>query len=285
VSRALPARQTPTWVQAAVCAVAAASLLVHASGARAAGPVDEGLQAIQRGDYATALALLGPEASRGDANAESVLGLMYVNGQGVPHDPVQALYWLLKAANQGVAAAQNQVALIYCTGGPGVPQDLAQGATWFRKAADQDDATAQENLALMYDNGQGVAQDYAAAVYWFRRAAGHGDLTAEFNLGLMYNSGQGVAKDASAAVGWWSKAADRGYADAQNNLGAAYLFGEGVPRDAVQAYRWFSLAAADYGAADDKAAAVKNRDVAAQQLSPAQLTTAMDLVRAWSPLK
>jgi len=259
----------------------AAALLAHT--ALAAGPVDDGLQAVQRGDYATALALLGPEASRGDANAESVLGLMYVNGQGVPHDPIQALYWLTKAANQGVAAAQNQVALIYCTGGPGVTQDLAQAAIWFRKAADQDDATAQENLAIMYDNGQGVAQDYAAAVYWFRRAAGHGDLTAELNLGLMYNAGQGVTKDSVAAVGWWSKAADRGYADAQNNLGAAYLFGEGVPRDDVEAYKWFSLAATSYSAPDDRAAAAKNRDVAAQRLSPAQLATAMDLVRAWSP--
>ena len=146
-------------------------------------------------------------------------------------------------------------------------QDLAQAAIWCRKAATiKDDATAQENLAIMYDNGQGVAQDYAAAVYWFRRAAGHGDLTAELNLGLMYNAGQGVTKDSVAAFGWWSKAADRGSADGPNHGGAAYLFGEGVPRDDVEAYKWFSLAATSYSAPDDRAAAAKNRDVAAQRL-------------------
>jgi hypothetical protein len=42
-----------------------------------------------------------------------------------------------------------------------------------RTAAEQGKAAAQSNLGLMYAKGQGVPQDYAEAVRWFRKAAGH----------------------------------------------------------------------------------------------------------------
>jgi uncharacterized protein len=52
-----------------------------------------------------------------------------------------------------------------------VPQDDAEAVKWYRKAADQGDAFAQLNLANMYDNGQGVPQDDVQALKWFNLAA------------------------------------------------------------------------------------------------------------------
>ena len=62
-----------------------------------------------------------------------------------------------------------------CTSnGQGVPQDYAEAVKWYRKAADQGYAAAQTNLGLMYAHGQGVPQDYVEAVKWYRKAADQG---------------------------------------------------------------------------------------------------------------
>ena len=52
------------------------------------------------------------------------------------------------------------------------------------QAAEQGFAAAQYNLGLMYANGQGVHQDDAQAVRWYRKAAEQGYAKAQYNLGL-----------------------------------------------------------------------------------------------------
>ena len=63
-----------------------------------------------------------------------------------------------KAAEQGLAEAQIVLGVMYLYG-RGVAQDDKQAAAWFRKAAEQGDALAQGVLGAMYVNGRGVAQD------------------------------------------------------------------------------------------------------------------------------
>ncbi len=43
--------------------------------------------------------------------------------------------------------------------------------TWFRKAADQGNAAARNNVAWLCQNGWGVKQDYPEAMAWYRKAA------------------------------------------------------------------------------------------------------------------
>lgn len=90
--------------------------------------------AYEKGRYATALQLARPLAEQGDARAQSIIGLMYAKGQGVPQDPGEA-------------------------------------AKWYHLAADQSDAEAQYGLAFLYATGDGVAQDYVAAHMWFNLAS------------------------------------------------------------------------------------------------------------------
>ena len=40
--------------------------------------------------------------------------------------------------------------------GEGVPEDDAEAVRWYRLAAEQGFAAAQSNLGVMYDNGNGV---------------------------------------------------------------------------------------------------------------------------------
>ena len=52
--------------------------------------------------------------------------------------------------------------------------DYAEAVKCYRKAAEQGDAAAQYNLGVIYYNGEGVTQDYAEAVKWYRKAAEQG---------------------------------------------------------------------------------------------------------------
>ncbi len=83
---------------------------------------EKGMQAYNRGDYATALRELRPLAKQGDGDAQSSLGYMYANGENVPQDHAEAVKWYRKAAEQGYARAQVNLGVMYSTG-QGVPQD------------------------------------------------------------------------------------------------------------------------------------------------------------------
>ncbi len=62
---------------------------------------DPGMEAYERGDYATALKEWRPLAERGHAGAQVLLGGMYARGEGVPKDYTEALRWYRLAAAQG----------------------------------------------------------------------------------------------------------------------------------------------------------------------------------------
>jgi TPR repeat protein len=81
-------------------ALALAAALASASAADAA-PLDDGLAAFHRGDFATALALWTPLAQAGDGSAEYWLGVLYAKGQGVPQDSVHAYMWWTLADTHG----------------------------------------------------------------------------------------------------------------------------------------------------------------------------------------
>ncbi len=59
-----------------------------------------GKDAYSRGDYAGALREWRPLAEQGDASAQSFLGIMYVEGLGVPQDYSKAHMWFNLAASR-----------------------------------------------------------------------------------------------------------------------------------------------------------------------------------------
>ena len=65
-----------------------------------AGPVEDAVTAISKGDYATALPLLRALAEQGNGRAQYNLGFMYTNGHGVPRDFIRAYMWLSLAVAQ-----------------------------------------------------------------------------------------------------------------------------------------------------------------------------------------
>ncbi|HEY4275852.1 MAG TPA: hypothetical protein VGM68_10230, partial [Rhizomicrobium sp.] len=146
-------------------------------------------------------------ANAGNPVAETVIGLKYLDGQGIPADPVQASKWLQKAADAGQAVAQYR-------------------------------------LGTMYERGQGVTANPATAAKWYQASANLGNRKAMHNLAVAFAEGSTGKKDMAESARWFSKAAALGLSDSQFNLAVLYERGDGVPQSLIDAYKWYSIAAA-----------------------------------------
>jgi uncharacterized protein len=133
-------------------------------------PLEDGIAAYQRGDFATALQLFQPLAERGDASAQCNLGVMYEQGRGVAQNYREAMRWFRLAAVQGNASAQSNLGVMYYKG-QGIAQDYGEAMKWYRMSAEQRNPEAQFNLGVMYEEGRGIAQDRVRAHMWFNLAA------------------------------------------------------------------------------------------------------------------
>ncbi len=100
--------------------------------------LQKGWAANERGDYATALREWRPLAEAGNAHAQSLLGIKYYAGQGIPQDYAEAGKWFRLAAEQGYDGAQSLLGVMYAKG-QGVPQDWVQAHMWLNLAAAQGD--------------------------------------------------------------------------------------------------------------------------------------------------
>ena len=251
---------------------------------------EDGVSAYNRADYATAMRLWLPLAEGGNADAQTMLGVIYEEGQGVSQDYTAALTWYHRAADQGHPDAQFYLAYMHDLG-KGVPIDPAAAANWLSKAADQGHADAQFNLGAMYEDGIGVSQDYQAAVTWYRKAAEQGHAKAQNNLGTMLVKAQGVPQDYDSATDWFRKAAAQGDVEGQFNLGLMYENGTGVPRDQHAAMTWYR-AAADQGHTAAKARVEQTQQCAKvgadqkqqEEEKPLELREDIEFARAFQKL-
>lgn len=156
-------------------------------------------------------------AEMGIALMQYYLGIKYYSiGQGIPQDYKEAMKWFRKAAEQGYADAQAVLGLMYVIG-QGVPQDYKEAIKWCRKAVEQGNANAQFTLGNMYLNGEAVAQDYKEAVKLFSKAAEQGEVSAQLNLGIMYFSGRGVPQDYVESYAWLNISAAQGSENASKS--------------------------------------------------------------------
>jgi len=87
-------------------------------------------------------------AKGGDSNAQMLVGLIYYQGRGdIAQDYTQAFFWLHKAADQGVYAAQRLVAEMYLAG-QGTAKDPTLASIYTARADEQKhDQERQQDLA------------------------------------------------------------------------------------------------------------------------------------------
>ncbi len=93
--------------------------------------------AYEQRDFALALSLWKPLADQGSAEAQTLLGAMYWQGEGVPRDHTEAARLYLLAAEQGYARAQYNIGFMYGFGEGIPPQDDGQAYKWISLAIER----------------------------------------------------------------------------------------------------------------------------------------------------
>lgn len=131
--------------------------------------VKAGIEAWQRADYPTAVAIWRPLAEKGDADAQFNLGQAYRLGRGVPINLALAKNWFEKAAGRGHLDAETTLGLLLFQNG-----DQAAGLKWLKQAAEQGEPRAQLVYGTALYNGDGVTQDRMLGYSFVSRAAGRG---------------------------------------------------------------------------------------------------------------
>ncbi|HEY8064201.1 MAG TPA: tetratricopeptide repeat protein [Methylosinus sp.] len=289
----------------------ALALAMLAGAASAAEPTaDLAFGAYQRGDYVAARGEAEKRlaANPKDAAALTLIGRLYLDGQGVAPDRAGAMQWFRRAADAGgrdaayffgaaaltghdtpkdhglarayLEKAQDHPAALELLGeaaleNDGKEPDFARAIAYFRRAATLENSDAAYALALLYKNGRGVPADPAEAAIWLRKASEAGHTAAMVEFAIMEFNGAGVARDRDHAVTLLRKAAAAGNVVAQNRLARLLAEGLGVEKNHSEAMLWNSRAKAS-GLVDDKLDALLERTIPPSEKSapPAPPTAA-----------
>jgi hypothetical protein len=132
---------------------------------------------------------------------------------------------IYSCAKNGDAVAENMLGLCYLNGvGTSIDEDTA--FQYINSSAKKKNATAQYNLGRLYKYGIGCELSFVEAIKWFNKASLNGNQRASYTLGYMYYKGFGVEQDYKKAVQWFQKSTDF---MAQHYLGICYYLGYGVP--------------------------------------------------------
>lgn len=165
--------------------------------------MDEGGVAFKAGNYRLAMREILPVARAGDAKAQAVVALMYEEGLGVSKDLAQAAYWYEQSAVNGRYESQHLLGMLHLSEpSEGFQPDPDKAFFWIRKAAEQGNANSQLQLARMYQAGTGSPKNPRLAVTWLRAAADQGHKDAQFQLAMAYQLGQGVDRSDDQAYFW-----------------------------------------------------------------------------------
>ena len=83
-----------------------------------------------------------------------------------------------------------------------VERNVKLGVYYMRKSAEQGLAAALEQLGRYYDTGRLVQQDKAMAITHLREASAQGNLKAQLRLVKLFNDGYGSPRDFEDAYRW-----------------------------------------------------------------------------------
>lgn len=153
-------------------------------------------------NYATALSEFLAYSERGYAEADFMLSMMYINGEGVPKDLNLAIQYAQKAIEGNNKGAFALIASIYLSKQSDI-RDISKAIEWYEKGIQAKDINSMRHLGLMYLSGVEVKQDYQRAYSLLKDAADRDDVLSMYELGLMFEFGNGVKQDEAKALRWY----------------------------------------------------------------------------------
>jgi hypothetical protein len=116
------------------------------------GQFEQGLEALEAGNFAEAYCRWRPLAEQGNADAAYHLGWLYANGNGLRVDVKTAIHWWRKAAEQGHMDAMFALGMAYTTGEE-IEPDEEEALRWYLAAADAGNEDARDMIRTKVRSG------------------------------------------------------------------------------------------------------------------------------------
>jgi Sel1 repeat len=116
--------------------------------------LDKAAADVEAGNYKEGAAQFKQLADEGCPFAQCLLGVMYLNGKGVPKNVHTAINYFTKSAKQGSSDAEYHLGEIYHYGEEGIKKDNKVAASWYRRAAYHGNSKAQLALGKMFMNSE-----------------------------------------------------------------------------------------------------------------------------------
>ena len=135
--------------------------------------LQEGLVALDNGDYKTAAEKFADGFEDGEVDGAFYLGRMLELGLGGTPDLQAAIGLYVAGSAKKSAPAKNRLGVLHIQGN-GVLQDYEEGAKLLCEAADLGDVNGAYNCGSILLEGKGVEKDEVKALSWFESSIRHG---------------------------------------------------------------------------------------------------------------
>ncbi|WP_436661086.1 tetratricopeptide repeat protein [Acinetobacter sp. P1(2025)] len=177
------------------------------------------------------------------AEAQFLVGMNNLIGDGVDQNIAKAIYWLNQAAEQGQVNAQYLLTEIY-TQGQYIKPDFPKAVYWLERLTQTSDhEIAPYILAQIYQQGVHVPKDLKKAINLYIQSANLGFTMAQYDLAKFYLSGYMVEKNVDQALFWLGKSMRTRNPEAEYLLATLYESGQEVEKDMQKAMQLYQHAA------------------------------------------
>lgn len=160
------------------------------------------------------------------AKSAGYIGLMWLRGEGMKQNFVNAKKWFERGLQYGDAQSQWGLGLMALKG-YGQSKNVQRAMEFFKAAADQEFHAAQVALGAMHLD-QGNNDDLRIANHYFESAARFNNIVAQYYLAEMMHHGVGRDKTCNSALNYYKVVAERAepFLSSWSEANAAYEDGD-----------------------------------------------------------
>ncbi|MBX3741612.1 MAG: sel1 repeat family protein [Akkermansiaceae bacterium] len=210
----------------------------------ASGPAKPALDAFKAGEHDKAVALAGPLAATGNADALYLLGFAHESGQGADVSRDKAVEFYTKAVAAGQKDAVYRLSFIYLASEK--EEERSKARELLETAAKTDPTVAGRVLGEAWMRGRlSKEPDFDKALQWWNSAAEKGDITSLMLIARLYEGQFGFPdkQDGTKSLEAYKKAAEKGEPVAMSSLGSRLLNGPEKFRNEKEGREWLRKAA------------------------------------------
>lgn len=124
--------------------------------------ITNGINSYNNQDYTTAFKVFKEMSEKGDASAQYLVAIMYLNGLGTSKDTDRALFWLKKSAETGEPAGQATYGALLVSSNDS--KDINTGFKYLQMVSDKGDTDAMIDYVNACLNGKGGKKEVTKAM-------------------------------------------------------------------------------------------------------------------------